>query len=84
MGLRVHPEELDPNYRNKNFEEVTKNLTKEQAIQEANRCLNCKNARCISGCPVGINIPAFISELKEGKIQEAGDVIRQTSLLPSV
>jgi len=84
MGVRIHPEELDANYRNKNFEEVTKNLTKEQAIQEASRCLNCKNARCISGCPVGINIPAFISELKEGKIQEAGDVIRQTSLLPSV
>jgi len=84
MGLRVHPEELDPNYRNKNFEEVTKNLTKEQAVEEANRCLNCKNARCITGCPVGINIPAFIAELKEGKIQEAGDVIRETSLLPSV
>ena len=84
MGLRVHPEELDPNYRNKNFEEVTKNLTKEEAIKEANRCLNCKNARCITGCPVGINIPAFIAELKEGKVQEAGDVIRQTSLLPSV
>ena len=84
MGLRVHPEELDPNYRNKNFEEVTKNLTKEQAIQEAGRCLNCKNARCVSGCPVGINIPGFIAELKEGKIQEAGDVIRETSLLPSV
>ena len=84
MGLRVHPEELDPNYRNKNFEEVTKNLTEEKAIEEAGRCLNCKNARCITGCPVGINIPGFIAELKQGKIQEAGDVIRQTSLLPSV
>ncbi len=84
MGARIHPEELDPNYRNKNFEEVTKNLTKEKAIEEAKRCLNCKNARCVTGCPVGINIPEFIAKLKEGKIQEAGDVIRQTSLLPSV
>ncbi len=84
MGVRIHPEELDANYRNKNFEEVTKNLSKEDAIKEASRCLNCKNARCISGCPVGINIPAFIAELKEGKIQEAGNVIRETSLLPSV
>ena len=84
MGERIHPVELDANYRNKNFEEVTKNLTKEQVIQEANRCLSCKNARCITGCPVNINIPGFVAKLKEGKIQEAGDVIRQTSLLPSV
>ncbi len=84
MGVRIHPEELDANYRNKNFEEVTKNLSKEDAIKEAGRCLNCKNARCVSGCPVGINIPGFIAELKEGKIQEAGNVIRETSLLPSV
>ena len=84
MGNRVKPVELDPNYRNKNFEEVTKNLTKDKAIEEANRCLNCKNPRCVKGCPVNINIPGFIAELKQGKIQEAGDVIRQTSLLPSV
>jgi len=84
MGNRVHPEELDPNYRNKNFEEVTKNLTKDQALEEAKRCLNCKNPRCVQGCPVGINIPGFISELKNDNIQKAGDVIRQTSLLPSV
>ena len=84
MGSRVHPEELDANYRNKNFEEVTKNLTKEQAFEEAKRCLHCKNARCIQGCPVNINIPEFIAKLKEADIQGAGDVIRQTSLLPSV
>ena len=84
MGSRVHPEELDANYRNKNFEEVTKNLTKEQAVEEAKRCLHCKNARCIKGCPVNINIPEFIAKLKEEDIQGAGDVIRETSLLPSV
>ncbi|MDD3594379.1 MAG: NADPH-dependent glutamate synthase [Candidatus Gastranaerophilales bacterium] len=81
---RVKPAELDPNYRNKNFEEVTKNFTSEQAALEAQRCLNCKNARCIAGCPVNINIPAFISKVKEGDIQAAGDAIRETSLLPSV
>ena len=84
MTDRVKPHELDPNYRNKNFEEVTKNLTKDKAIEEASRCLHCKNARCITGCPVGINIPDFIAELKQGNIQGAGDVIRETSLLPSV
>ena len=84
MGSRVRPEELDANYRNKNFEEVTKNLTKEKAVEEAKRCLHCKNARCIKGCPVNINIPEFIAKLKEEDIQGAGDVIRETSLLPSV
>ena len=84
MGNRVKPEDLDPNYRNKNFEEVTKNLTKEKALEEASRCLHCKNAQCVKGCPVNINIPEFIAHVKEGDNQGAGDVIRQTSLLPSV
>jgi len=77
-------EALNPNYRNKNFEEVEKNFTDEQALNEANRCLNCKNAKCIQGCPVGINIPAFISEIKSGNVQKAGDIIRETSMLPAV
>lgn len=77
-------EALEPDYRNKNFEEVEKNFTTEQATIEANRCLNCKNARCIKGCPVEINIPGFISELKTGNVQKAGDIIRETSLLPAV
>lgn len=81
---RLKPQELDPNYRNKVFEEVTKNLTDEAAREEAARCLNCKNARCIKGCPVGINIPKFIKELQEGQIDEAGKTIRESSLLPSV
>lgn len=84
MANRQIQEALDPNYRNKNFEEVEKNFTLEQAKLEASRCLTCKNARCIKGCPVGINIPAFIAELKEGNVQKAGDIIRETSMLPAV
>lgn len=77
-------EALDPLYRSKNFEEVEKNFTAEQAQAEASRCLGCKNAKCIDGCPVGINIPGFISELKVGNVQKAGDIIRETSMLPAV
>ncbi|MEI8377759.1 MAG: NADPH-dependent glutamate synthase [bacterium] len=77
-------EALEPNYRNKNFEEVEKNFTKEQATDEASRCLNCKNAKCIQGCPVSINIPAFISEIKTGNVQKAGEIIREASMLPAV
>lgn len=81
---RQHPNTLDPNYRNKNFEEVEHNLSKEQALLEAKRCLNCKNAKCISGCPVNINIPEFIHHVVEDNLAEAGNAIRKTSLLPSV
>lgn len=83
-NLRQHPHEQDPALRSKNFEAVEDNLTPEQAKIEADRCLNCKNARCIQGCPVNINIPAFISALKEDDVEKAGDIIRETSLLPSV
>lgn len=75
---------LDPDYRNKNFEEVENSFTPEQAIEESKRCLGCKNARCVKGCPVSINIPAFIAEVQKGDIQKAGDIIRETSLLPAV
>lgn len=81
---RQHPHEQDPNIRRGNFTAVEDNLTPEQVKLEANRCLNCKNARCIQGCPVNINIPGFISALKEDNVSKAGDVIRETSLLPSV
>lgn len=75
---------LDPDYRNKNFEEVEKNFTDEQAKAEADRCIRCKNPRCVQGCPVNIDIPGFITKVSEGKIEEAGKIIRKTSLLPSV
>lgn len=74
----------DPNVRNKNFLEVTLGYTKEQAIDEAKRCLNCKHKPCVSGCPVQINIPAFIKEVAEGEFEKAYEVITQSSSLPAV
>ena len=81
---RQRPEEQDHVQRRSNFDAVEHNLTKEQAKLEAERCLNCKNARCVAGCPVNINIPKFIQAIKEDNLDEAGNVIRETSLLPSV
>jgi len=75
---------LDPEYRNKNFEEVETNFSKEQALAEAERCLQCKKPKCVEGCPVNVQIPEFIQKIKEGKIDEAGQLIRQTNYLPSV
>lgn len=82
--MRQHPHEQDKIARRSNFEAVEDNLTAEQVKLEADRCLNCKNARCIKGCPVNINIPGFITALKEDDLAKAGDIIRETSLLPSV
>lgn len=81
---RQHPHEQDPVKRGKNFDAVEDNLTAEQVAIEAARCLNCKNAQCIKGCPVNINIPGFISALKEKNLEKAGEIIRETSMLPSV
>ena len=74
----------DPNVRNKNFNEVALGYTKEQAIDEAKRCLNCKNKPCVSGCPVKIYIPEFIAKVAEGKFEEAYDIISLSSSLPAV
>lgn len=84
MAERQHPHEQDAIKRRNNFEAVENNLTPEQVKLEADRCLQCKNAQCIKGCPVNINIPAFIGALKEGNVEKAGDIIRETSMLPSV
>ena len=84
MTERQRQHEQDPNIRKHNFDPVEDNLTDEQAKLESSRCLNCKNPRCVSGCPVNINIPAFIKEVKEGNIDKAGDIIRESSMLPSV
>lgn len=70
--------------RNKNFLEVTLGYTKEQAIDEAKRCLNCKNRLCVNGCPVQIDIPEFIQEVAEGNFEEAYQVITRASSLPAV
>ncbi|MCR5516529.1 MULTISPECIES: NADPH-dependent glutamate synthase [Lachnospira] len=81
---KVPVREQDPNVRNKNFDEVCLGYNLEEAKAEASRCLNCKNARCIQGCPVSINIPKFIAEVKEGNIAEAYNVISESSALPAV
>ena len=82
---RVEMNELDAEYRSHTrLEEVNLGLTKEQAIQEAQRCLDCPNPTCMQGCPVSINIPAFIKEVKEGNFAEAYKVIGQSSALPAV
>ena len=81
---RVPVREQAPEVRAKNFEEVCLGYNKEEAMEEAYRCLNCKNARCITGCPVNINIPAFIAEVKEGNFEKASQVIGESSALPAV
>ena len=84
MAVRQRQHEQDPMVRRTNFDAVESNLTDEQAKLEAARCLNCKNPRCVQGCPVNINIPGFISALKEGDLEKSGEIIRESSLLPSV
>ncbi len=74
----------DPNERNKNFKEVALGYDMESAMKEAKRCLNCKNKPCVSGCPVGIDIPAFIKKVSEGDIDAAYEIIDQASSLPAV
>ena len=81
---RVPVREQAPEVRAKNFEEVCLGYNKEEAMEEASRCLNCKNARCITGCPVNINIPAFIAEVKEGNFEKASQVIGESSALPAI
>ncbi len=73
-----------PDVRNKNFSEVALGYTEEQAIDEAKRCLNCKNKPCTTGCPVQIDIPAFIAKVAEGDFAGAYDVITKSSSLPAV
>ena len=81
---KVPVREQEPAVRACNFEEVCLGYNKEEAMEEAKRCINCKNAQCIKGCPVAINIPAFIEQIKEGNIEEAYQIISQDSSLPAV
>lgn len=74
----------NPDVRNKNFGEVALGYTEEQAIDEAKRCLNCKNKPCVNGCPVQIDIPAFIQQVAEGNFEEAYKIITKSSSLPAV
>ena len=73
-----------PDVRNKNFSEVALGYTEEQALDEAKRCLNCKNKPCVGGCPVQIDIPSFISETANGNFEEAYKIISESSSLPAV
>ena len=79
----VMPEQ-DPNVRNKNFEEVTLGYTKEMAMEEAKRCLNCKKTPCMSGCPVNVPIPEFIGKVAEGDFEAAYQVITRENALPAI
>lgn len=82
---RVRMNELDPEYRSHTrLEEVNLGLTKEQAMQEAQRCLDCPNPTCMQGCPVGINIPTFIKNIERGEFLEAAKTLKETSALPAV
>ncbi len=82
---RVRMNELAPDVRVRSIHaEANQGLTPEQAVCESHRCLNCKTPTCVQGCPVNINIPGFIKQLEQGNIQEAADVIKQSSSLPAV
>jgi len=83
-NVKMKMPEQEPNIRNGNFEEVALGYTEEMALEEAERCLNCKNKPCMSGCPVMVKIPEFISLVKEKKYKEAYLKIKETNSLPAV
>ncbi len=85
MSLKKNPmPSQEPEIRNKNFLEVALGYTAEMAVDEAQRCLNCKNMPCVAGCPVNIDIPGFIKEIANGNFEEAYGVISKSSSLPAV
>ena len=81
---KVPVREQEPQVRAKNFEEVCLGYNAQEAVKESERCLNCKNAQCVKGCPVSIDIPAFISEIKNENFEKAYEVISDSSALPAV
>lgn len=81
---KVPVREQDAQVRAKNFEEVCLGYNKEEAMEEASRCINCKNAQCVKGCPVAINIPGFVEQVKNGDIEAAYQIISESSALPAV
>ena len=85
MSLKKNEMPTQPaDVRNTNFSEVALGYTPEQAIDEAKRCLNCKNKPCVGGCPVKIKIPEFIAEVAKGNFEEAYKIITEDSSLPAV
>ena len=81
---KVPVREQDPAVRAKNFEEVCLGYNKEEAMEEASRCIGCKNAQCVKGCPVSIDIPGFVGKVKEGDFEAAYRIINESSSLPAV
>lgn len=81
---KVPVREQDAKVRATNFEEVCYGYNLEEAMEEAQRCINCKNAKCIVGCPVSIDIPKFIQEVKAGNVADAYQTISNSSALPAV
>ena len=81
---KVPVREQDAKVRAANFDEVCLGYNKEEAMEEAARCINCKNAQCIKGCPVAIDIPGFIEKVKNGDVEAAYQVISEASSLPAV
>ena len=81
---RIPVREQDPKVRATNFDEVCLGYNQDEAMEEAVRCLNCKNPRCVQGCPVSINIPGFINEIKAGNFEKAYQIIGESSALPAV
>jgi glutamate synthase (NADPH/NADH) small chain len=81
---RVKMPEQDPDKRNRNFDEVNLGLTEEQAMREAQRCLQCKNPPCVNGCPVRVRIPEFIKAVAEGNFPEAARILLGDNTLPAV
>ncbi|MDR0743934.1 MAG: FAD-dependent oxidoreductase, partial [Tannerella sp.] len=84
MIARVKMNELDPEYRSHTNGEVNQGLTPEQAVTEAQRCIDCPNPSCMEGCPVGIHIPSFVKNIERGAFLEAAKVLKETSALPAV
>ncbi len=76
--------EQEPDIRNKNWDEVTRGYKEEDAVNEARRCLNCKNKPCVNGCPVAVKIPEFIGAIAEGNFAKGYDIIKQTNSLPAI
>ena len=85
MSLKKNPmPEQDPQVRATNFEEVAKGYTLDIAMDEAQRCLKCKNAPCVTGCPVNVPIPDFIAKIREGDPLGAYEIIRTQNALPAI
>ena len=81
---KVPVREQAPKVRATNFDEVCLGYNADEAMEEASRCINCKNAKCMQGCPVSINIPAFVHEVKEGNFEKAYQIIGESSALPAI